>query len=125
MKNMDEIIAFNSLLKGNVEIASVPSKKHKAEPGKHERVEISLTTTTTAQLLDACRQHGLSISHAYRTVIALALRDAQERLQRVRKVQYINYSLINERGHCGSPYSTPAHPASVYNSISDRCLAID
>lgn len=108
-----------------MEIASVPFKKDKDEPGNHQRVEISLTTTTTDQLLDAYRQHGLSVSHVYHTAIALALRDAQEMLERARKVRYINYSLINERGHCGSLYSTPAHPASVYNSISDRCLAID
>ena len=124
-KHMDEILAFNSSLKENVEIASMPFRKDKAVPGKHQRVEIGLSADTTAQLLDACRNAGLSITHAYHTAIALSVRDAQERRENERKARYINYSLINERSHCNSPYGTPGHPASVYHSVSGRCLAID
>ncbi|KAF9890972.1 hypothetical protein FE257_005229 [Aspergillus nanangensis] len=124
-ERMRDILAFNVALKENVEVASIPFRKDQVGPGKHQRVEKTLSKDVTTRLLDACRRAGLSVTHAYHTATALSVRDAQEQGQSERKVRYINYSLINERPHCEDPYGTPAHPASVYHSVSGRCLFVD
>ncbi|GFF37825.1 hypothetical protein IFM58399_05027 [Aspergillus lentulus] len=74
---------------------------------------------------DPGRRLGLSVTHAYHTAIAMAVRDLQERRDSERLVRYINYSLINERGHCLCPYDTPLHAAAVYHSVSCRLLVVD
>ncbi|KAL3468859.1 hypothetical protein BJX99DRAFT_268966 [Aspergillus californicus] len=122
---IQEILEFNAKLREDVEIASLPFKRDKQGPGKHQRVAITLSREETQQLLAACRDANLSITHAYHTAIALVVRDLQERHHEERRICYINYSLINERAHCVEPYSTSAHPASVYHSVSGRALAIE
>ncbi|KAB8226293.1 hypothetical protein BDV33DRAFT_162023 [Aspergillus novoparasiticus] len=122
---LHNIIHSNESLRKDVEIASFPFHRDRTQPGKHQRVAITLSVEQTRRLLDKCRDAGLSITHAYHTAIAVTVRDIQERRADERTVRYINYSLINERGHCRNPYSTWAHPASVYHSVSGRSLAID
>ncbi|PIG86620.1 hypothetical protein AARAC_006110 [Aspergillus arachidicola] len=122
---LQNIIHSNEYLRKDVEIASLPFHRDRTQPGKHQRVAITLSVGQTRRLLDKCRDAGLSITHAYHTAIAVTVRDIQERRADERTVRYINYSLINERGHCRNPYSTWAHPASVYHSVSGRSLAID
>ncbi|KAJ5690906.1 hypothetical protein N7462_005298 [Penicillium macrosclerotiorum] len=124
-EHMLEILAHNSQLKKSIEIASIPFQQHIALPGKHQRVAITVPANTTAKLLEKCRSLGLSVTHAYHAAIALAVGDLQDRKKTERTVRYINYSLINERHHCKAPYSTSAHPASVYHSVSGKSLAID
>ncbi|KAL2810353.1 hypothetical protein BJX63DRAFT_444794 [Aspergillus granulosus] len=124
-KRMEEIREFNSTLRADVEVMAVPFKRDQEGPGKHQRVAIKLSCDQTGRLIKACRNAGLSITHAYHAAIALAVRDLQEKRGEQRKVRYINYSLINERGHCVEPYSTLAHPASVYHSVSGKGLAVD
>ncbi|KAL5043024.1 hypothetical protein BDW71DRAFT_200084 [Aspergillus fruticulosus] len=123
--HMREILEHNSLLKKGVEIASPPFQRQIALPGKHQRVAVTLPQDTTAKLLAKCRSLALSITHAYHAAIALAVGALQERREAERTVRYISYCLINERHHCEAPYSTAAHPASVYHSVSGRCLAVD
>ncbi|KAL4742696.1 hypothetical protein BDV11DRAFT_210932 [Aspergillus similis] len=123
--DLREILEFNSALKRGVEIASPPFRRHIALPGKHQRVAITLPEGTTARLLAKCRTLGLSVTHAYHASIALAVGTLQECRETERTLRYVNYCLINERHHCKDPYSTPAHPASVYRSVSGRCLSID
>lgn len=65
------------------------------------------------------------MTHVYHAAIAMAVRDAQKRRCEPRSVRYINYSLINERGHCIPPYSTPAHAISTYHSVSGQSLVIN
>ncbi|KAL4876378.1 hypothetical protein BJY04DRAFT_223166 [Aspergillus karnatakaensis] len=123
--HMKETLAFNASLRENVEVASLPFKTENPIPGKHLRVAITLPAEETSKVLAKCRSAGLSITHAYHAAIALAVRDAQERKESTRTVRYISYSLINERAHCDSPYSTSAHPAALYHSVSGKSLAID
>lgn len=40
-------------------------------------------------------------------------------------MRYINYSLIDERGHYLFPYNTPAHAVWTYHSVSEQSLAIN
>ncbi|KAE8156378.1 hypothetical protein BDV40DRAFT_309690 [Aspergillus tamarii] len=122
---LQDIIHSNESLKEGIEIASIPFHRDRTQPGKHQRVAITLSIEQTRQLLDKSRETGLSITHVYHTAIAVTVRDTQERRVNERKVRYINYSLINERGHCRNPYSTWAHPATVYHSVSGQSLAID
>lgn len=124
-ENMREILEHNSSLKKGIRPASPPFQRQNTLPGKHQRVAVTLSEKTTSQLLENCRNLGFSITHAYHAAIALAVRDLQEQNQNDRLVRYISYCLVNERHHCKSPYSTPAHPASVYHSVSGQCLAID
>ncbi|RAL13388.1 uncharacterized protein BO97DRAFT_450053 [Aspergillus homomorphus CBS 101889] len=124
-ERMREVLEFNAGLRRGVEVASVPFKQDSALPGRHQRVAITLAAETTKRLLETCRAARLSITHAYHTAVALCVRDAQDRRPTERMVRYVNYSLINERSRCAEPYSTPAHPAAVYHSVSGRGLAVD
>ncbi|RDW78850.1 uncharacterized protein DSM5745_05702 [Aspergillus mulundensis] len=124
-EHMREFLEHNAQLKKGVEIASIPFQQHIVIPGKHQRVAIRVPADTTAKVLERCRSLGLSITHAYHAAIAMAAGDLQDRRETERTVRYINYSLINERHHCKPPYSTSAHPASVYHSVSGKSLAID
>ncbi|RAK98468.1 uncharacterized protein BO80DRAFT_457296 [Aspergillus ibericus CBS 121593] len=105
-ERLQDISRTNALVKENVEIASPQFNKQNAFPGKH--------------------QPGLSVTHAYHAAIAATVRDKQERSTEGRNVRYINYCLRNERAYCQGPYSTSAHPVSVYYSVlhSDAQTAI-
>ncbi|KAL5360627.1 hypothetical protein BJX96DRAFT_165301 [Aspergillus floccosus] len=122
---VQEILKFNTSTTKDIEIASPPFNKENVLPGKHQRVSITLSSEKTKRLLGKCRAAGLSVTHAYHTAIAVTVRDKQECRGEVRNVRYVNYCLRNERPHCKATYSTPSHPASVYHSVSGRCLAID
>ncbi|OGM47946.1 hypothetical protein ABOM_002796 [Aspergillus bombycis] len=120
-----DIIQSKESIKKDVEIASLPFRRDRMQPGKHQRVAVRLSVEQTRELLDKCREAGLSITHAYHTAIAVTVRGMQERHADERKVRYINYSLINERGRCKNPYRTWAHPVTAYHSVSGNSLAID
>ncbi|KAL4925633.1 uncharacterized protein BDV17DRAFT_179454 [Aspergillus undulatus] len=123
--SLEKAVSWNAALKKGVEIAGFPGRKSATQPGKHQRVAITLSTESTCRLLKACKALGLSATHAYHTAIGIVLRDIQERGPRPRTVRYVNYSLLNERSQCEEPYNTPAHAASVYHSVSGECLAVD
>jgi hypothetical protein len=124
-KHMCDILEYNASLKEGIQTASPPFQRTNATPGKHQRVAVTLSEDETTRLLEKCRSLGLSITHAYHAAIALAVRDLQERKESERMVRYISYCLVNERNRCNPPYSTSTHPASVYHSVSGRCLAVD
>jgi hypothetical protein len=124
-QHMREILEHNASLKDGIQTASPPFQREIAVPGKHQRVAVTLSADETSQLLEKCRSLGLSITHAYHAAIALAVRDLQERHESERMVRYISYCLVNERHRCKPPYSTSSHPASVYHSVSGRCLTVD
>ncbi|OJJ03084.1 hypothetical protein ASPVEDRAFT_53620 [Aspergillus versicolor CBS 583.65] len=121
---LNKTISMNAALK-EVEIAGFPRRKGATQPGKHQRVAITLSTESTYRLVKACKALGLSVTHAYHTAIGIVLRDLQRRQSRPRTVRYINYCLMDERPQCEEPYNTPAHAASVYHSVSGECLAVD
>ncbi|KAJ5773503.1 hypothetical protein N7457_008399 [Penicillium paradoxum] len=118
------IMAENDSIR-KAEIATVPFKQGPTVPGRHQRVSMTLSPEDTERLLLACKKLGASVTHVYHAALALSVRDLQEKHPAERKVRYINYSLINERSHCESPYSSPQHAASVYHSVSGQSLAID
>ena len=124
---MSQIQKYNATLREkNVELACPPFKReHEGGPGKHQRVAIRLSQEETTSVVAACRELGLSITHAYHAAIPLVVRDQQEKRESERQVRYLNYSLINERGNCVEPYSTSSHPAAVYHSVSGKGLAVD
>lgn len=124
-QRMAEIQKYNATLRENVELASPPFNRDNSGPGKHQRVAVTLSQEQTASILAACRELGLSITHAYHAAIPLVVRDLQEKGETERQVRYLNYSLINERVNCVEPYSTASHPASVYHSVSGKGLAVD
>lgn len=103
----------------------MPLQSNAILPGRHQRIALRLDHEQTKRLLGACKALGASVTHVYHAAIAMAVRDAQKRRTEARSVRYINYSLINERSHCLSPYNTPAHAVSSYNSVSGQSLAID
>ncbi|KAL4800123.1 hypothetical protein BDV19DRAFT_171705 [Aspergillus venezuelensis] len=123
--SLDKTVSWNAALKKGIEIAGIPSRKHGAKPGKHQRVAITLSTESTYRLLKACKALGLSATHAYHTAIGIVLRDLQKKDARPRTVRYVNYNLLDERQQCEEPYNTPVHAASVYHSVSGQCLAVD
>ncbi|KAL4914827.1 hypothetical protein BDW62DRAFT_204192 [Aspergillus aurantiobrunneus] len=122
---LDKTVSWNAALKKEVEIAGFPGRKNARQPGRHQRVAITLSTESTFRLFKACKALGLSVIHAYHTAIGIVLRDLQKRHSRPRTVRYINYSLLDERPNCEGPYNSPAHAASVYHSVSGECLAVD
>ena len=124
-EHMRGILEHNASVKKGIQIASPPFQQESIHPGKHQRVAVTLSKSTTDKLLDKCRSLGLSITHAYHAAIALAVRDLQERKQTDSMIRYISYCLVNERGHCKPPYGTSNHPVSVYHSVSGRCLYVD
>jgi hypothetical protein len=125
-ERFESIMAYNaSIEQDRIEVASIPFERGKRLPGKHQRVAVTLPAQQTTAILSACRRLGLSVTHAYHAAIALAVRDVQDRRERERLVRYISYSLINERGHCLSPYDTSLHAATVYHSVSCRQLIVD
>lgn len=121
----DEVAAYNASLRSGIEIAALPYKHGAKMPGKHQRVEITLSEDETKRILAACKTIGISVTHAYHAGIAIIIRDLQTRSEKERVVRYINYCLINERSHCNPPYNTPSHAVSVYHSVSGRSLIVD
>lgn len=129
LARIEEITASNAALSKGLPILSMPFNTPHSAPGKHQRVSTTLTAEKTASILNACRALSLSITHAYHTAIAMAVRDVQppvpeSELSPTRK-RYINYCLINERAHCSPPYNTPSHAAAVYHSTSGAHLGLD
>ncbi|KAL3464860.1 hypothetical protein BJX64DRAFT_253874 [Aspergillus heterothallicus] len=122
---LEKTVAWNAALKNGVEVAGIPCGRGPTKPGRHQRVAITLSTESTHRLLRACKALGLSVTHAYHTAIGIVLRDLQKRQPRSRTIRYINYTLLDERPQCEEPYNSPAHPVSVYNSVSGECLAVD
>lgn len=122
----DETVTHNASLRQDVELVSVSFKRGVAMPGKHQRVARTLSEhRSSLQLLQACKELGVTVTHAYHTAIAMCVRDLQERGPEERPVRYINYCLINERRHCREPFNSPEHAVAVYHSVSGRSLVID
>lgn len=122
---LEHIVSSNADLKREFPVLSIPFKNDQAVPGKHQRLSIKISVSQTASILAACRARSLSVTHAYHTAIAMAVRDAQPSSQTSSLERYINYCLVNERAHCKPPYNTSSHAAAVYHSTSGSHLALD
>jgi hypothetical protein len=125
LERIENIVTANADLRRGIPIMSAPFKNVNEKPGKHQRLSITISAQDTAAILAACRSQSLSVTHAYHTAIAMAVRDAQPSQLTPALKRYINYCLINERSHCKHPYSTAAHAAAVYHSVSGAHLALD
>ena len=124
-EHIENITLANADLRRGIPIMSVPFKNATEMPGKHQRLSITVSASQTAAILTACRSLSLSVTHAYHTAIAMAVRDTQPSESTPSLKRYINYCLINERSHCKSPYNTATHAAAVYHSVSGAHLALD
>ncbi|KAL4808607.1 hypothetical protein BDV18DRAFT_167657 [Aspergillus unguis] len=122
---LEKAASSNAKIRKDVEIAGFSTRSRATQPGRHQRVAITLSVESTHRLLKACKALGLSASHAYHTAIGTVLRDLQKRHSRSRTIRYIDYSLLDERSQCAEPYNSPTHAASVYHSVCGECLAID
>ncbi|KAJ5097106.1 hypothetical protein N7456_007827 [Penicillium angulare] len=109
----------------DVEIATVPYDDSKVVPGAHQRTALTLAANETQRVLAACQKVGASVTHVYHASAAIVLFGLQKQTSKKRKVRYINYSLVNERGHCRQPYNSPSHAVSVYHSVSGKSLVLD
>jgi len=125
LERIENIVLANADLRRKIPIMSVPFKNVNERPGKHQRLSITISAQETAAILASCHSRSLSVTHAYHTAIAMAVRDAQPSEPTPTLKRYINYCLINERSHCNRPYSTAAHAAAVYHSVSGAHLALD
>lgn len=124
-ERLQSIISSNAALRQDVELLTVPFTQGQVVPGKHQRAALTLSTTDTARMLQACKMLGATVTHAYHASIALLLRDLQPSRKEARTARYINYCLINERPNCAAPYSTPHHAAAIYHSVSGNSLTLD
>ena len=125
LERIETITLVNADLRRGIPIMSVPFNNPHEPPGKHQRLSITIPTSQTSAILSACRHLSLSVTHAYHTAIAMAVRDTQPPQPTPSLKRYINYCLINERSHCKPPYNTPAHAIAVYHSVSGAHLALD
>lgn len=125
LERIEDITASNASLRRDLPTLTVPFNQTSPTPGKHQRVSTTLSASKTTTILQACRAASLSVTHAYHTAIAIALRDIQPPVPTPTQKRYINYSLINERAHCSPPYNTPSHAAAVYHSTAGAHLALD
>eukprot|EP01056_Protomagalhaensia_sp_Gyna25_P001105 Protomagalhaensia_sp_Gyna_25__1104@NODE_153_length_4806_cov_90_625131_g119_i0_p1_GENE_NODE_153_length_4806_cov_90_625131_g119_i0NODE_153_length_4806_cov_90_625131_g119_i0_p1_ORF_typecomplete_len501_score65_94Tri3/PF07428_11/1_9e50Condensation/PF00668_20/2_9e11AATase/PF07247_12/5_8e09AbiEi_2/PF09952_9/0_0043Neurexophilin/PF06312_12/0_18PapA_C/PF16911_5/0_5_NODE_153_length_4806_cov_90_625131_g119_i015343036 len=104
---------------------SLPYKAGGIMPGAHIRVRRVLSRDSTSSIVKACRNLGVTVTHAVHTAVAIAIRDVQIRESQSRMKKLSLYLLIGERPNCQSPYNTPDHGATVYHSGSGRHLIID
>lgn len=109
----------------DVEIATVPYDDSQTVPGVHQRRSLTLTYDVTQRLLAACKSIGASVTHVYHASAAVTLFGLQKQSIKERRVRYVNYSLINERGQCHEPYDSPSQAISVYHSVSGNNLVIE
>lgn len=124
-ERLQSIISHNAELRQDVELLSVPYTQGQLVPGKHQRTALALSSIDTSNVLQACKELGATVTHAYHASIALMLRDLQPSRPDARTVRYINYCLVNERSNCEAPYSTSNFAASVYHSVSGNSLTLD
>ncbi|KAF1359011.1 hypothetical protein EJ07DRAFT_166448 [Lizonia empirigonia] len=124
-EHLQSILSNNANLRQNAELLSVPFTEGQVIPGKHQRTALILSTTDTARVLQACKELGATVTHVYHASIALNLRDLQSSCPQERIARYINYSLINERPNCASPYNSVDHAVAVYHTVSGNSLALD
>jgi len=127
LARIEDITASNAALRRDLPTLSIPFNAISPTPGKHQRASLTLPSDQTALILAACRARSLTVTQAYHTAIAMAVRDSHKPSQQPTPTlkRYINYSLINERRHCKHPYNTPSHAAAVYHSTSGAHLALD
>ena len=124
-ERLQNIISCNAELRENAELLTVPFMQGPVVPGKHQRTALALSSTDTTRILQACKELGATVTHAYHASIALLLRDLAPSRPQKRTARYINYCLINERPNCEAPYNTTDHAAAVYHSVSGNSLALD
>jgi hypothetical protein len=110
----------------SVPVLTIPYKIGETRPGRHQRVSLWLPEEQTAALVASCKAIGATVTHAFHAAIAMAVRDLQKPPVTNSPVgQYVNYILRNERTSCVEPYSSTAHPVTVYHSVSGQALVID
>lgn len=110
LRRIENITLANADLRREIPIMSVPFKNVDEIPGKHQRLSITVPASQTAAILTACRNLSLSVTHAYHTAIAMAVRDTQPSEPTPSLKRYINYCLINERSRCKPPTTPPPTP---------------
>ena len=115
----------NETQREGVNVLTIPFNQNATIPGKHQRVAITLGTAQTTSLLRRCKATGISVTHAYHSAIAMAMRDLQEAGACDETVHYICYCLLDERERCSPPFDGQGYSAAVYHSVSGEQLAVD
>jgi hypothetical protein len=125
LERIENTLSANAGMRRHISLLSMPFKGGSEEPGKHQRLSITIPASQTSAILAACRDRSLSVTHAYHTAIAMAVCDVQPPQPTRSLKRYISYCLINERAHCKPPYNTAAHASAVYHSVPGLHLALD
>ncbi|KAJ5376116.1 hypothetical protein N7509_013002 [Penicillium cosmopolitanum] len=120
-----QIVEFNTMMRKEAEISTIPFRFGRSLPGRHQRIAFAISPEVSSRILLACKKINASLTHVYHASIAMTMRDLQERRSKKRSVRYISYSMMNERRHCKEPFHTPLHAAAVYHSVSGQSMAID
>lgn len=94
LERIENIVLANADLRRGIPILSIPFKSDTGMPGKHQRLSTTVSASQTAAILSACRLRSLSVTHAYHTAIAMAVRDAQPSQPSPSLKRYINYCLV-------------------------------
>ncbi|KAI1209249.1 uncharacterized protein F4807DRAFT_101833 [Annulohypoxylon truncatum] len=104
-----------------------PSSSTAASSGKRHRLSIFVPQAITSQIIRKCKEiaPGVSVTHVFMSALAMALSEIQPRKEESYAVRYVNHSMINLRPYCQTPYSTPAHAAAPYHTVSAQALGID
>ncbi|KAL1878096.1 hypothetical protein VTK73DRAFT_8057 [Phialemonium thermophilum] len=108
----------------DADVVVLPYKIGATVPGVHKRVEVKLPSAHTSKLAVACKNLGVTVTHAFHAALVLALRDLQPQSDGPRLVQYVGYLLRNERSNCVPPYNDHRHPTGVYHSASGEKLIV-
>ena len=122
---LDTITARNKSITEGIELLTVPYNPKSQVPGKHQRIELKLSESTTSDLLSICKEAGITVTHAYHAAAAMTLRYLQPLTTKPETLRYINYGLVNLRKYCRPPFNSPSYGASVYHCVSADRLVID
>lgn len=112
---------------GLLALPSSSTHSGRVKDGKLVRISHTVPKDLTLEILRACKDvaSGVSVTHAFMSALAMALSEVQPQKENSFPVRYVNHSMINLRPYCREPYSSPAHAAAAYHTISTQALGID
>ncbi|CAM1504239.1 Fc.00g018300.m01.CDS01 [Cosmosporella sp. VM-42] len=121
----DEATANNRRLQTDLPLLGLPLSLTPGTSSNLRYISRSLSELFTSKVLLACKDRGLSVTHAFSAAMLMALRDLQPRNQDATPMRYLNQVLVNLRPLCRPPYNSSAHGGAVYHMLSANALAVD
>ncbi|KAM5343961.1 hypothetical protein ACJ41O_012498 [Fusarium nematophilum] len=107
------------------QILSLPYKQGAQAPGRHQRCELTLCRNSTAAIIGACKNIGVTVTQAFHAAIPLVMRELLQQQPEEKRYVYTNDILYNLRPKCAHPYSTDSHAVSAYHSGSPTGFCVD